>query len=316
VSSVTAEEINEVWDNYNESIKQLEDFEFKTEKTKKEIIEKLRDSVAILQENNKITIEPSQISSYCWNVLLDREITYNYSHFISLFEDTQKRNYTKSVLETHSHEWWKEGNIERCKCKVIKFNGVIYDQAKEPKALEKKDLDKDKTPRDFTKQELYLMRCVSNLSGLAKICESLIHKGEDPKVREAIDDTLKDINKLTIEAQGHEAEIIAIGKELDYRQRIGKFEKLKAVLLDKCEYNTAKVAKLLQITPKHMAANIIRKEFPELHENTRNWFKVVEIELEGKKCIIDLGSWFDRQYVRAELGLNIKRPFIISHYAK
>ena len=97
-------------------------------------------------------------------------------------------------------------------------------------------------------------------------------------------------------------------KQTDFRQKVGEFEKIKAIILEKTTYNVAKVAKMLSITPKHMTNNIIRN----LDEFKRHmkWFRSIMIKCD--KCShvneIDMANWYNEQLVRKNLDLELRQP--------
>ena len=124
------------------------------------------------------------------------------------------------------------------------------------------------------------------------------------------------MNKYLEESKDHQAHLIALSKKFDARQKITEFMKIKAIMLEKCEYTIAKVAKLLSCTPKHMTNNIIKPSNPQTLKKNRHhddllWFKVVDFKCEcGKHNIIDFNDWFTEQIERTNLSLSFKDPII------
>ena len=135
---------------------------------------------------------------------------------------------------------------------------------------------------------------------------------ESEEFAKEIESALKNAQTLVKQSKEDEARIMALEKKLDLRQRVGEWEKLKALLLEKCQFNIAKVAKILTppcvkcghsgITPKHMSFNIMKREQPKIMRHL-DWFKSITISLNNKKFTFDIADWYNRQVQRGELDL-------------
>jgi len=310
------DDFEEIRQNYNQALLELEDFENKTSATKKDIIIRLKLSARLMVENEQIPIALNQLSSYVWSELDKRGITYPRNHFIEIFANDEKRNYSELDVRTnHKHEFL-DGE---CACGDIEKEGIVYTpklEEPEPKEKEPKKLSyiENYLPKEY--QKLF-QQYVINFKEIASISHDLLLKGEDYHTAEIIIQALPDVNKRLYDATGEQAHLIALSKKFDARQKITEFMKLKAILLEHCEYTIAKVAKLLSVTPKHMTNNIIKPSNPQTMKKNRHhddllWFKVVDVKCPkcGEKHIVNFDDWFTEQIARTNLSLSFKDPII------
>jgi len=314
------EDFEEIHQNYAKALNELQDFELKTDKTKKEIVEKLREYTLLLVEYDLIPCKLSGVCSYVLNELKNRGIDYSKGHFYDIFEDEEKGNYNKSSLgDNHVHNFING----ECECSDIEHNGLIYTQA----IIEHEEEDEDDPPATtktnfLTEEYQDLFKQYSiNLKSLATESNSILSKGEDSKTADVIMYALPNVGSLLKEAKGQEAQQMAHKKKLDGRAKISEFMKLKAILLETCEYTIAKVAKLLDITPKHFSNNIRAQANPQalkinpkarnLHHEHLTWFKCINFKcICGKVNIIDINDWWHRQIKNKELELEFNDPII------
>lgn len=329
---LTSKDLDFAWATYKKTIEELSDFENKTGVTKKSIVERLRDSTDILVTNGKIPIKREQISSYIWDLLQERKITYHYNTFISLFNENQKRNYSKSRDSLLSHEHNFSGpNPQECQCGVLQYNGLIYEleevEEKKVRTLEEtlEDLSVKEDPYSNPVTEYY-QRVAENARELASMADSLVNKYyEDVDTAKLLEDNLPGIQNAIKEQKSLEAELIALSKQMDYRIRIGHFEKIKALLFEKTtKYGIAGIAGLLAppcikcghkgITPKHMSANLMRKDREDILKKLM-WFRTIDFNVNGKIIVVDVNEWFNKQVERAELNLDIENPILVSYEA-
>ena len=106
------------------------------------------------------------------------------------------------------------------------------------------------------------------------------------------------------------AQLEHIAGNLDLRNKARDFKKIKALLLEKVEYNIAKVAQLIHVSPKHLSANVMRNEQDDLMEKAK-WFDVIDVKCScGKENSIDIADWFNKQVERMTLSLPFKKPTI------
>jgi len=68
------------------------------------------------------------------------------------------------------------------------------------------------------------------------------------------------------------------------------------------------------ISPKHMSANLMRKDREKIL-NTLKWYKCVDITIGNKTVVVDFKDWFDKQMERGSLGLSIEDPVIVEYKA-
>ena len=329
-NSLTDKDLDFAWNTYKQTIEELADFENKTGITKKSIVERLRDSVDVLVTNGKIPIKREQISSYVWELLQERKISYHYNTFISLFNENQKRNYSKSSASLlHEHQF-PESNPSECECGALQYNGLIYElePVREESLISSKSLESLENQNDpFSEPVIeYYQRVADNARELASMADSLVGKYyEDEETAKLIESALPNIKEQIKEQKSLEAQLIAWGKEMDYRIRVGHFNKIKAILFLACtKYGIAGVAGLLAppcikcghkgITPKHMSFNILRKDKEEILQKMM-YFRTIEVEIGGKTVVIDINDWFNRQVERGDLNLDIERPILVNYVA-
>ena len=317
---LNTEDFEEIRQNYNKALLELEDFENQTAKTKKEIILRLRDSVLLLVENEQLEIKKTQVSSYVWNELKKRDITYSEGHFWGLFEEDEKGKYSQTSLgRNHKHEFTNG----ECDCGDIEKGGIVFTprlEDPEPKEREEK-ITPDKTNYLSPEHQALFQQYVINLKELASQSNDLLTKGEDSKTAGIIIQALPDPKKLLHQAKSQEAHLMALGKKLDARQKISEFMKLKAILLETCEFTIAHVAKLLSVTPKHLTNNVIKKSNPQaikinpdsknVHHDHLKWFKCIDFKCKcGISNIVDIDDWWTEQIARTRIKLSFNDPII------
>ena len=330
--------IEEYADKERELLEELLEKDNESVKTKKSIVVRLVEITRKLFELDYIPgLKKHDISSYVNGRLTEYGITYPRNQkWWMLFKDDEKRNYgTNSDLYlgiNHTHKFEGE-NPARCECGAIIFDSIVYDVEEvddEPIKITDGNIDKSgdqttETSSSSTKATSqdkkiendltdYLSRIANNAWELSIIARDFNRKYQtDAKlggkpIREAMDRALKELPKLIEEQKSTQALLIHISKSADLRQKIGEFEKVKAIMLEKHVYNTAKVAKLLAgISPKHMTNNIKVKE-PEFTKNL-NWFKTIFITFpkdykKGDTYPLNLASWYALQLERMDIGLH------------
>lgn len=295
--------------------------------TKKEFILRLKVKAQLLFEAEERNT--SELASYIWNDLTSYGFTIAKSYYSELFTENEKRNYSEKFGTEHIHEFRNVDGIEKCLCTAVKIDGIIYEQTKEEEKKEETRVTIKEKPDPLVNSHTeYLFRVSNNSKELSSIAEDLLKKFVTNKdLRKIITDNLKDIKKLIQQQKDIEAELLAISKHADMRQRIGTFEKIKAILLEKCRYNIAHVAKLLVppcvkcghagITAKHMSANILRKDYEKIVNNLK-WFRTIEIFVPGytTPIIIDIADWFNKQCGRGKLDLDIEEPILVDYKAE
>ena len=248
--------------------------------------------------------------------------------FYNLFSEKEKREYgTNSISmsrRNHEHNFEKFDEFtKKCECGIIQFCGINYEKKIEPVEEQTEDFATNLlSVEKNTKKEIkkidpyenllteYFQRVHYNALDLAETSEDFIKKYYGNKdIAKIMEDTVNlKLDKLIEEQKSLEARFIHIKKLGDFRQKIGEFEKIKAIILEKSTYNVAKVAKMLGITPKHMTNNIIRN----LDEFKRHmkWFRSVILKCE--KCSeinkFDMADWYNEQIIRRDLDLELRQP--------
>ena len=172
------------------------------------------------------------------------------------------------------------GNITRIKELPVdeEIETTHYNIKSEQEQKDKKQVD----PYDNISTEM-MIRQAYLCKSMATLLEEQVKKYyRYPKIKQVIDGLYTSNNseqaKKTIEdVKSAEAKMILADKQQDIRQKIGQFEKVMAYILEETTYNTAKVAKLINITPKHLTNNVtpdVKKILDEF-----NWFKVLSIAI-------------------------------------
>jgi len=280
-------------------------------KTKKEIIESLIDATRPLIKSGYYNWKTNHFASYIHQTLEEYNIEYPRGEtFYSLFHDDEKRlekgtNF-ESQNEIHKHKFNED---DECECGIINHKGILYDVAPDI-SLDKTDLEKnttqeDKPDPDSNKTTKYLHRVKLNCDELGSQCNDLIKKYyDDETIAKVIEKAIPNVSAKLEEQKGLEAKLIHMGKQSDYRQKIGEWEKVKSIILCKSTWNLAKVAKILTITPKHQSRNILANL--DKFKANMLWFR--NIIFECKKCKyendIEIYDWYNEQIERKTLGLD------------
>ncbi len=154
----------------------------------------------------------------------------------------------------------------------------------------------------------FTQRVKYNCDELGGLCNDFIKKYyDDQSIARIIEEALPNIQLILKEQKELEAKLIHMGKQSDYRQKIGEFEKVKSIILCRSTYNLAKVAKILTITPKHQSKNILQNTDKFL--TNMKWFRELIFECDcGKKNNIELFNWYNEQIERKTLGLEQVDP--------
>lgn len=312
-----------------ELLQELHNKDTESYKTKKQIVQRYVEIVRKLFDEGFIPgLKKQDISSYVNGRLVEYEISYpRNQNYWSLFEDDERRNYEKGTNFkyikgiNHQHNF-HEGT---CECGCILLNGVIYEQEQvEEVPTVSLDNEEGSNPSNGTttltkskatakpKQVItplseLLKRIYSNALELSVQARDIENKYQtNPDIAEELDKVLKNIPKLIEEQKSCQALLIHMSKNADFRQKIGEFEKVKAIMLERSIYNTSKVAKLLSVTPKHMTNNIITSE-PEYMRNLK-WFKSIHIQMpkdikKGEEFVFNIADWYNMNLERMTINL-------------
>ena len=314
-------------------IRQLHEADSKDYATKKDLVSKLIEVSRLMVKTELIQgVILNDLASYINGRLDEYGIKFPRNQdFYNLFSEKEKREYgTNSISmsrRNHKHNFESvDQYTKKCECGIIQFYGINYERKEDEieDQFEAKDnfsgisepmirIDQKAKPQiDPYENPLteYFQRIHYNALDLAELADDLVKKYYSNKdiakiMESAINFKLDD---LIDEQKSLEAKIIHMNKQADYRQKIGEFEKIKAIILEKTTYNVAKVAKMLAITPKHMTNNIIRN----LDEFKRHmkWFRSVIIKCNHCKKTVnfDMFDWYNEQLVRKNLDLELRQP--------
>lgn len=288
MSELTTKDYEQLQLKANKILQDLDSHNKLEWKKKKDLIEEYVITNRILLKANKLPI--NQTKDFCSYIVLqlnNREILVNRNgEFYSLFSDEEKdprgpKPIAEKSIEISSAFRTAQEDIETTK-------ETINDAVTEYLEFEKTTLE----------------QCIMVLKDVLE---------KYPEFQEEIKKGLGDIDME--EAKEHRAIMEDVAKHLDLRNKALEFKKIKALLLEKVEYNIAKVANLIHISPKHMSANIMKNEQDDLMAKAK-WFDVVDVKCScGKENVLDIANWFDRQVERMTLNLPFRKP-VITHFIK
>ena len=280
-------------------------------------------------ESGYYTWPKKHFASFIFQQLEQYNIEYPRGEtFYNLFHEHEKRkegtNF-ESLSEIHYHKFEGDDDVRKCECGAIQFESLIYGvEPPKEKTHTSEEVKKmiDEKPDPFSNPYTeYIQHVKFNCDALGSQCNDFVRKYySDENVAKTIESALPKIDSLLEEQKSTEAKLIHMGKQSDFRQKIGEFEKLKAIILEKnSRFGIAGVAKLLTnlekckkcgfthmgISPKHMSVNIMNNVNGFL--SNMKWFR--SLFFECKKCqfenVIELADWYNEQTERKNLGLNM-----------
>lgn len=218
--------------------------------------------------------------------LNNRGITVNRNGaFYDLFSDDEKGN---------------QGIKNRLEVENISSDFTMNEQ------VQKLNNSKPEIQDEYTQ---YLEFASVSLLQASKIMEDILEKYGDyrKEIQEGLQEPISELMQTEKELR---AQLEHIAGNLDLRNKARDFKKIKALLLEKVEYNIAKVAQLIHVSPKHLSANVMRNEQDDLMEKAK-WFDVIDVKCScGKENSIDIADWFNKQVERMTLSLPFKKPTI------
>ena len=267
-----------------QDLKNVDDNEWKK---KKELIEDYVATNRKLLKANKLPIENTK--DFCSFIVLNlnnRGITVNQNGvFYALFADDEKGN---------------QGVKNRLQVEKISSDSTVSEQ------VSKLNESKPEIQDAYTD---YLTFASISLLQASKLVEDILEKY--PDYRKEIQEGLSDpIDELMQEEKEIRAQLEHISGNLDLRNKARDFKKIKALLLEKIEFNIAKVAQLIHVSPKHLSANVMRNEQDDLMEKAK-WFDVIDVKCScGKENNLDIADWFNKQVERMALSLPYQKPNI------
>jgi len=310
---------------HDEVIAQLINVDEEDVKTKTDLIRKLIEISRPLLKSGLIRgVNDSNLATYINAKLIENGIKYQRNDkFYNLFHDSEKREYgsnTISPIGRIDHEHNFTGNDEKsCECGDMIMYGKHYTIAPDP--IEKKEkIPAMSATQDKSNKRPYSNPIVEYLQRLAYLNNDyadLLHDQvkkyfKYEPVAAALDDYFKDkdMGKLMIEVKSLEAKLIHADKNSDARQKVGDFEKIKAFILQLTTHTVAHVAKIINITPKHMTNSVIRN-IPK-YEKILKWFKSVYLICPHCKKQVEWVAydWFNEQCERKELDMNMTQPIL------
>ena len=326
--------IEEYLKRQNELLERLSKINSEDFKTKKQIIEELIDATRPLIETGYYQWKKWFFASFIYQQLEQYQIEYPRNQaFYQLFEDTEKReevtNFESTSGRLHQHEFEGDDHVKKCECGAIQFESLIYGvEPPKEKTYSSEEVKKmiDEKPDPYSNPYTeYIQRVKFNCDQLGSYCNELVKKYyTDENVAKTIElgfsKHLNVIEHMIKEQKSIEAKLIHMGKQSDFRQKIGEFEKIKAIILEKnSKYGIAGVAKLLTnlekckkcgfthmgISPKHQSVNIMKNTGKFL--NNMKWFR--SLIFKCKSCqaenVIELADWYNESIERKNLGLDM-----------
>jgi len=276
--------------------------------------------IRLIEVSRPIVENPRTLAMYINAKLLSNNITYprNGEYFYNLFTEDEKlswgTNFSSTIVE-HIHKMvnTKDSRFKVCDCGLVEFQQIMYD-VKEIEETESEISQSSEpvvifNPHKHPMTEYFSM-VADNCDKLKKIAEDLMFKFADRKeVADVITSKIPHPEFKIIEQKELQAKLMYLSKLTDFRNRIGSFEKLKAILLVQTTFLVAKVAKLLAITPKHTTNNIIKNKDEYIRD--MKWFKQIHLNCKhcGSQNEYDIGDWYNEQLIRKKIGLTLEQPF-------
>ena len=334
-------QLKEIHDNLIENLKEISENDFRT---KTDLVRKLIDTTRPLIKNGLIKgLKQKDLATYINAVLIENGIKYvRNEQFYNLFSENEKLAYGTNIkshnMRSHEHKFVGDDYEKICECgdmirlgKHYTISTVSTEPELEPDQTMHYDIQTDTTKKEKENQDPYeeiptemMIRQAYLCKSLGALLEEQVKKYQKyPKIKQIIDNMYSENNfeaaqKIIEDTKSAEAKMILADKQQDIRQKVGQFEKLMAYILEETTYNTAKVAKLINITPKHLTNNVqpeVKKILDEF-----DWFKVFSVEMpsdmkKGDMFAIDLADWFDHMLIRKDLRLEMSEPFLKRKYS-
>ena len=296
-------------------------------KSKTELVKQLIDISRNLVNQDLIKgVKSSELATYINAKLIEYEIKFpRNDNFYGLFNDSEKRSYGTNLISmlgrnNHEHVFVGDTFEKICECGDMIRLGKHYSIVPAEEKKEETKPQTTKSKQDKSESRPYQNEIIDYLLRLSYLCSdysNLIndqikkyHKYEP--VAKAIDEEFanEDISKLMLEVKSLEAKLIHSDKSSDARQKVGEFEKIKAYILQLTTHTVAHVAKIINITPKHMTNNVIRNV--ERSRKLLRWFKTVFLTCPHCKKDFqwEAYNWFNEQCERCNLDMDMKQPLV------
>jgi len=302
---VDSKDLSEYEKQYRDLLRKLSEVEQKDYSTKKELILRIKEVTKPLIKSGKYPgITEKDTALFLYNEIKNYGISYPSGHFYELFDESEKRNYFESsVGNKHEHNFVQDpenSRLKTCECGEVLIDNLPYDQrvaVEEPEPKQERpepDLNLSKEEKQGLE---YLERVIINSKNLADLTNDILEKfKKDNELRNPILKEIGNVTQKVEEQKGIESKILALTKMADFRNKVGPFEKIMAKVLIDTTYNIAKVAKILNISPKHATNNIVKQD----HYAKLAWFKSCP------KCGDDIADWANEQILRAQKELPLK----------
>ena len=314
-------DVAEYQEKHREYLNLLVEVNFKDFDTKKEIVVRLIEVTRPLVSNGYVKgLKLEDLATYINNRLEEYGVVYpRNQEFYNLFKDSEKRDYGTNLLSTSHRNHVHKFVDDECECGIIKRNDLLYERhiEKEEKPEKESGSASEKTQstkkpqndpysNDYTE---YLQTVKFNLQEMATQCDDLISKYFSNEVfANSIKSALKDVKKLQVEQKSVEARLIKTRKQSDFRNKIGEFEKLKAIMLWRAGHIHSHIAKVLAITPKHMSHNILKNV--DSYMKILAWFGTIDLKCRycSESNTYSLSDYYEEQVARRTLDLPQEQP--------
>lgn len=231
-----------------------------------------------------LSITDDQISTHIFKQFIKENIPISDRRIREALPANYKRNYNQSAgnAELHDESVWTiisddTDLIEKDQFDNFRINGKIQQDKPEPKGVteEWNSTDEEKsdriTDKDFLnhKSTEFFLRVRENAKKIAELSQDICLKyfEKDPengelKIREGILEAVKSLNidKLIEEQKEIDVKLIHIEKKLDWRERIGPYEKIMAKYFMMTTKSINQVANLLHCSTKHLKNDVLRED--------------------------------------------------------
>jgi len=279
--------------------------------------------IRLIEVSRPLVQQKDNLANYINAKLLENNISYprNGQYFYNLFEENEKHTWgtnLSSTLVEHEHKFDQSADprFKTCECGMVQFESILYEKApeveqpEEPEYVETLENEKRVFDPYTTPITEYLALVGVNCIMLKKIADDLIFKFNiNSKITDILKRKIPHPEVKIREQKNLQAKLLYIEKLNDFRNKIGQFEKIKAILLMETTFLVAKVAKMLSITPKHATNNIHRNK--EEYMKNLKWFKQIHLNCKhcGSENEYDIGDWYNEQLIRKKIGLTLEQPF-------
>jgi len=268
-----------------------------------------------------------QIASFLYSELNKEGIVVSERHIRRVLPEHYKRKYIKSDIVAEEPVWQeifhnKKVILEIDQFDHCKINGDLVAKIPQSKEESEQEPPEPKKKINFLNKRhmIYFDRVFRNCQLLRDIALDMLRKAEvlddaneEKKelakiVAKTIEDNVPDVEKLNREQLSIKARMKKTEKQSDMRNKIGEFEKLKAIMLWRAGHIHSHIAKVLSITPKHMSHNILKNR--DKYINVLKWFGTITLKCNNcnENNTYKLSDWYEEQVARKSLNLDLKLP--------